>query len=450
MSLDAWIAGFGVLLLLAALASGWIRRLPLTTFWLFLGAGVIGGPWGLDRIWLDFPGHPDWLAWATEVAMVISLFVAGLKLRMPADHPAWRTALRLALPGMLLCIAGVCLAAHIVLDMSWPLALACAAMLAPTDPVLASIVAVDSAADRDAMRGALSGEAGLNDGAAMPFLVLALSWMNDGATLSLSSLAPWFAHYVLWSLPAGLLIGGGTGWALGLLGTRTKSHTNDVAPSDFLALAIMMIAYAMAEWLSASAFLAAFAAGIGLRRAELSVVSRHPHDKARKDMEGDDDAIHPPAELLVERHAEETDELAPAESVGMVVSDALSFGGTLERMLAAALLFATGAALADHWSFQGIALALLLFAVIRPLSVYIATTGSRLPRPRRVLMGWLGVRGIGTINYLSYALTHDADGADAQVLTALAITTVAMSVVMHGATAQPLMHWRERRLERAS
>lgn len=442
MSLTAWIAACGVLLLGAGLTAGWIRRLPITSFWLFLGAGIIAGPWFLDVVWLDFPEHPHWLAMASELALVVSLFIGGLNLRLGFRHIAWRTAWRLAFPAMLLCIGGVCVAMHWIFGTGWAIALLCAAMIAPTDPVLASIVTVGDANDRDAMRGALSAEAGLNDGAALPFLILALLLLGQ-TELSAGALGHWLMSHLVWSLPAGLAVGGGIGLGLGLLATKVKAITNDTAPSDFLALAIVMLSYAVAQWLSASAFLAAFAAGVGLRRAELLIVARHPRERASHD---EKDEVHPPAEFLVDRSGRSDDPLGPTESIGLVVSDALSFGDTLERILAASLVFATGAALAKHWSLQAIAVAMLLFVLIRPASVYLATIGVGVPRPRRLLMGWLGVRGIGTVNYLAYALTHGLEGDDAAMVTALAVTTVVLSVILHGATAQPLMLWRRQRL----
>lgn len=74
-------------------------------------------------------------------------------------------------------------------------------------------------------------------------------------------------------------------------------------------------------------------------------------------------------------------------------------------MLDAALVFATGAALAQHWGLQAIAVA-LLYCLIGPASVYLAVIGSGVPRPRRLLMGWLGVRGIGSIYLLPGVHTH--------------------------------------------
>lgn len=447
MTVTAWIAAAGVLLLASALTSGWIRRLPITSFWIFLAAGIAFGPWAWDELRLDVPAHAPWLSLATELSLVVSLFVTGLKLRLPLRDPTWRVCVRLALPGMLLCIGGVMLAMHELFGLGWPLALMCGAMIAPTDPVLASIVSVDDAADHDGLRFALSGEAGLNDGAALPFLVLGLLWARFAGAPSSGELQRWLLHEVVWSLPVGLAIGAAIGWLSGLLGTRTRQVTNETAPSDFLALAIILLVFAAAHWLSASVFLAAFAAGVGLRRAELQIVAKHPYSVAGEDLQQDDHDVHPPAELLIERNRLGGKEVGPAESIGLVVSDALSFGDTLERLLAVILVFVAGVALADYWSGTAIAAAMLLFLVVRPLSVYLATMGSRLPTPRRWLMGWLGVRGVGTINYLAYALNHDLRGRDATMLANLAITTVVLSVILHGVTAQPLMAWRMRRME---
>ena len=112
MGFTAWSALIGGLLLLMSLASGWIRRLPVTSFSLYLLAGVITGPWVLDLLDVDFAGHAVLTAQLTEVALVVSLFLAGLKLRVGFKGAMWRTAARLALPAMVLTVLGVCVMAH--------------------------------------------------------------------------------------------------------------------------------------------------------------------------------------------------------------------------------------------------------------------------------------------------------------------------------------------------
>jgi NhaP-type Na+/H+ or K+/H+ antiporter len=444
MGFLGWIASIGGLLLLMSLASGWIRQLPMTTFSLYLVAGILAGPWVLGLLNIDFVAHAHGIARITEIALVISLFMTGLKLRMSFRAPGWRTAIRLALPAMLLTVAGIALVAHWVFAVKWPMALLLGAIAAPTDPVLASMVAVNHAGDQDKLRVALSGEAGLNDGTALPFVMLALILL--GGPVTSVDIGHWFAVDFIWSLIIGLGVGFAMGWVIGLLGVKLKTKSKDIAPSDFLALALMAMAYASAQALSASGFLAAFAAGLGLRHAELYVVKHHPHPHIR---DGNDDASsHPPAEILVNPHQRDRDDAAePATSVGMVVSDAISFGETLERLIIAALVLLLGAAFARYWHPTGVVVALALFIVVRPLAVLLATIGSDVPAPRRFLIGWLGIRGIGSLNYLAYAIRHGLNREQAALAADFVITIVVLSIIVHGITTPPLMAWRRGRID---
>lgn len=446
MGTTFWTAAIGFLLLLTSLTSGWIRRWPITNFAIYLAAGIVAGPWGLDLVHVDLRGRGEWLSNVTEIALVVSLFITGLKLRLRFSNPAWLDAVRLAFPGMLLTVGGMTVISHYGLHLSWGMSLLVGSLIAPTDPVLASIVAVDDARDSDQMRVALSGEAGLNDGCALPFLMLALMMIAAPESLTATASVHWFLIDVLWGFAAGLSLGFGLGWLIGLLGTKLRTASRDMAPSDFLAIALMALAYAGAEALHASGFLAAFAAGLGLRSAELRVVTRFPHPKYEK--RDDDDGIHPPAEVMINpnrRHQDNADQ--PAASVGMVVSDALSFGDTLERLIASGLVLLVGMACARYWSLEGVIMAALLFVVVRPLSVWICMIGSRAPLPRRLLIGWIGIRGIGTLNYLAYAITHVLDKPQSMLAAQIVVTIVVLSVLVHGVTAPPLMTWRRRRME---
>lgn len=444
----AWIAAIGGLLLLTSLLAGWIRDFPITNFAIYLVAGVAVGPWGLDLVHIDLRGNGVWLANLSEMALVVSLFITGLKLRLRFRDPAWLDAMRLAFPCMLLTVAGVSAIAHWWLGQPWGMSLLLGALIAPTDPVLASIVAVDDARDGDQMRVALSGEAGLNDGFALPFLLLALMMIaSPDGSLTSSVTLHWLVVGLLWGIAAGLSLGFGLGWLIGLVGTRIKSASRDIAPSDFLALALMALAYAGAEAISASGFLAAFAAGLGLRSAEFYVVTRHPHPKFAETIAANGgDSIHPPAEVLINPNRRDSDSVDhPAASVGLVVSDALSFGDTLERLIASALVLLAGVACARYWSIDAVIMAAALFVLVRPLAVWIGMLGSRAPIPRRLLIGWIGIRGIGTLNYLAYALTHGLNDAQAMLAAQIAVTIVVLSILVHGMTAPPLMAWRHAR-----
>jgi len=441
-----WIIFIGALLVLTSMGAGLIRRGPITAFAVYLAAGIAVGPALLGIAALDFnEQNAGWLRPLTETGLVVSLFITGLKLRVPFRHHGWKTAVRLAAPAMVLTIAGVTALVHVLAGWSWPMSLALAAILSPTDPVLASLVSVDDARDDDQLRVALSGEAGLNDGTALPFLLLALTLLtasDSGGHLW----AHWLTVDLLWEWVGGLVLGFALGWVVGYLSTRLRHATNDVAPSDFLALGIMALAYGCAEAMDASGFLAAFAAGVGLRRVELRVVHAHPIEENE---DTDNDGMRQPAELLVrpnERSTAGADH--PAQTVGWVVSDALSFGDTMERLIGAGLVFVVGVAVLPAFSWMGAAIAAVLFLVIRPASVWLSTIGGHVPWRRRLLLGWFGIRGLGSLNYLAYAMTHGLAGNEGNDLGRIVLTVVALSIVVHGVSTGPLMSWRGRALER--
>src|SRR4029079_7767552 len=124
----------------------------------------------------------------------------------------WSVPLRLATITMGATIAGVALAAMFLLDFEWPLALVVGAMLAPTDPVLASDVQLRSAQDRDSLRFGLTGEGGLNDGTAFPFVLLGLGAMglHDLGWMGWH----WIVVDLVWGIGGGLGIGFLVGTAL--------------------------------------------------------------------------------------------------------------------------------------------------------------------------------------------------------------------------------------------
>ncbi|QCR38552.1 sodium:proton antiporter [Nissabacter sp. SGAir0207] len=441
MDFLGWTAATGGLLLLMSLASGWINRSPVSTFGLYLAAGIACGPWVFNLLRIDVVDHSVLVGRVTEIAMAASLFITGLKLRLPFKTRSWRMGARLAFPAMVLTVGGVTLAAHAMLGFSWPLSLAFGAIVAPTDPVLASLISVNDASDNDDLRVALSSEAGMNDGSALPFLMLALMLMASSGDLTLAEWGHWALVDVLWAVAGGLGIGFGMGRLIGLLATLLRSKQRDVAPNDFLALALIALSYAAAQGLGASGFLAAFAAGVGLRRAEVVVINRHPPDEV-----SDHDAYPPAEELVNPNRRHMIDDGGPAKSVGLVVGDALAFGDIMERIFAAGIVIVLGITLAQHWHFQGLLMAAVLFIVIRPLSVYLVSIGSEMPALRRWLIGWLGIRGIGSINYIAYAYTHGlGNSPDATRMVDIAFTVIAASVIVHGATVTPLLNLRQAR-----
>lgn len=442
MDFLAWMAATGCLLLLMSLASGWIHRGPVTSFGLYLLAGILCGPWVFDIVQIDILSHAEAAAHITEITMAASLFITGLKLRLPLRAHSWRLGMRLAFPAMLLTVGCMTLLMHWLFGFDWSLSLAFGAIVAPTDPVLASLISVNDARDDDALRVALSSEAGLNDGSALPLLILALLLFN-GESLNWGSFGHWTVVDVFWGIGGGLALGFLFGRLIGLLAAHLRSAHGDVAPNDFLALALIALSYAAAEAIGASGFLATFAAGVGLRRAELRVFKSYPPEEL-----SEEERILP-AEALVNPNKRLDDAGnggGMVKSVGLVVSDALSFGDTIERLLAAAMMVVLGVTLAHHWNLNGIMMALLLFVVVRPLAVWLTTLRCDIPVARRLLIGWLGIRGIGSINYIAFAWVHGMAGRQAETMVDMALTLVVCSIVIHGVTVTPLLNWRTARL----
>ena len=439
MSFLAWITLAGGLLLVMALLSAFLRRLPVTSSLIYLALGLAIGPLWLNLAAVDFIREAKVFEHLTEIAVLISLFVCGLKLRLPLTHSAWIPAFLLAGPVMLASIAGVAVFSHVVLGLGWPAAFLLGAILAPTDPVLAGMVTVNDAQDRDRMRYGLSGEAGFNDGAAFPFVIFALLWMEHGSVDQWAG--GWALHRLIWAIPAGLLLGYFMGKWVGRFAIHLRSrnpHTG--APNDFLALALIALSYASAEAAGAWGFLAVFAAGQGFRRTEVLTTETHPAPEhlANHTPGTSDPTPHPPAEHFANKAAGPDDLKHPTKAAGHMVAEIITFGDTAERLLEVMVVILLGIGLSTYWDWRAIPLALALFIVIRPLFTLLFLAKTRTRLSQRALMGWFGIRGIGSLYYLSYALNHGLD-TQASEIVALTLSVVALSVGIHGLSS-PLLN----------
>lgn len=441
MTFTVWVAVLGAVLLTLALTSSYLRWMPVTTSAMCLGLGVVIGPMGLGVLRLDISDSSIWMEHLTEVAVVFSLFVSGLKLRLPLKDRTWRVAYGLAGPVMILCIAGLCLALHYLLGLSWGVSMLIGAMLAPTDPVLAALVQVNDARDDDRVRFGLSGEAGLNDGTAFPFVILGLLMLRDDGS---GFLGEWLLRNVLWAVPAGLLVGYWMGRGIGrlTLSMRIRNADSTLSPNDYLALALIALAYVVADWIQGYGFLSVFAAGLGLRQAEVKSTDEEtpPAEHLVQPVVGHE-TVDPQQAVLGDTESLDDGQLA----AGVMMSDMLAFGSLVERSMEVFLVTLLGVVLANHWDWRALAIGALLFAVIRPLSVLVVPWRRLLDGPQRLLIGWFGIRGIGSLFYLFFALNHDLQPEVAQLCINLTLSVVALSILVHGVTTQPTLAWYERR-----
>ncbi len=438
---------FGVLLMLLALTSSYLRWLPVTTSAVCLAFGAAIGPWGLDLVRLDFRDSSHWLERLTEVAVLFSLFNTGIKLRLPLHRKAWHSAYLLAVPVMIASIVGVCVVAHYLLDLPWAVALLLGAMLSPTDPVLAGLVQVNNAQDFDRVRFGLSGEAGLNDGTAFPFVIFALMFLAQGAG-DFNWVQGWLLKNLAWGVPVGLLLGYGLGRGVGhlMIYLRIKNADSTTSPNDFLALALIAMAYVIAEGLGAFGFLSVFTAGLGLRHAEVRATrSEVPSEHVAQPLLG-----HMHTEPSAATHTDQSTLTDTQLAAGVMMGDMLAFGSLVERAMEVLLITLLGAAIALYWDWRAIGLGLALFCVIRPLSVWLLISRRLLTGTQKALVSWFGIRGIGTLYYLCYALTHGLAKDTVQTIVALTLSVVALSILLHGISIQPLLERYERSMNSKS
>ena len=278
MSFAIWTLIIGALLISMTLSGTLLKRLPLSTAMLYLAAGYGLGPAGLALLAPDPLIYTVLLERMAEVAVLISLFAVGLKLGLPLSNQGWRLPVRLATVSMTLTVALIAAIGVMGLGLSLGAAILLGAILAPTDPVLASDVQVEEANDRDRLRFSLTGEGALNDGAAFPFVMLGLG------LLGLHDLGAegwrWFAIDVLWATAGGLGIGGALGALIGRLVVYLRSrHQESVGLDEFLALGLIALTYGRAVLSHAYGFLAVFAAGLALRRVNTNLKTRQGLDQ---------------------------------------------------------------------------------------------------------------------------------------------------------------------------
>ena len=387
-------------LLLLAFTQPLVERLPLTPALIYLaigvGAAAVFGTPHVERL----IEHAQPVRVALELALLVSLFVIGLRLRIAPTWRAWRTALLLAGPGMVIFIAAGALAAVLAFDWGWGLAVVVAAVLAPTDPVLASDVQVDSAKDRDAVRLSLTAEGAMNDGTALPGVILGL-WLLEPASSPLGDPRAWVVD-LLWPVAGGALIGVALGWALGCL-IRARVRAGDALVRDeWLLAGGVTLAYGVALATHTSAFVLAFA---------LAVVLLQP--------------------LL-------NDEATPSERP--IAERMQAFGLRLERLVEALAVIAIGVGvglIVPSWSLLAFALALLL--IVRPLSVVALVRSTAVTAHQRRLMAWFGIRGIGSLYYAALALEHDLGVDAAAAMLSAVLAVLAASIVLHGVSVTPVM-----------
>ena len=399
--------GVGSVVIIAAWLPVTLARKPvsLPIVLVALGAAVFSVP-GFSPI--DPRDHIEMTLHLTEAGVLVALLGAGLSIDRPIGLRRWATTWRLLSVGMIGCIVAMGALGMLALGLDPASALLLAAVLAPTDPVLASDVQVGEPVlderhqnDEDDVRFSLTSEAGLNDGLAFPFVYAAIA--AAGAS-RLDWVGEWIAVDLVYRVVAGIVVGWLFGRGLGRLMFDPPGRLPPIAASaqGFVALGTTMVAYSLTELVHGYGFLAVFIAALSLRS------SRRTDDYHA--------VLH-----------QFTIEIEQVVSCVLLVL----FGGALASGLLAGL------------GWREVAFGLAAIFVVRPVTAWLSLLRSGVRAPERRAIAFFGIRGVGSIFYLAYA---SLNGSQATVdrLWAVVAFTILLSIGVHGVTATGTM----RRLDR--
>ena len=399
---DLILLYLGFAILIASIFPRLLSKHLITTPMVYLGAAILFFSFFEDNPMPGFTQDPYWGKRLTELGVIISLTSAGLKLNAPFDWRTWKYSFRLLIITMPLTIIAVFFLGWVGLGFAPATAMLLGAVVAPTDPVLASDVQTSSPSKKDNShtRLALTTEAGLNDGLAFPFTNLAIAMALLGAHPS-----NWFWDWLwmdfFYKIIVGTLIGWASGWLLyRLIPLFPKPKSKKLAVSiGILSLSLTLIPYGLAEIVHSYGFIAVFVAACVFRNQE----------KAGKYLE----PLH-------------------------------EFSEEMEKILIVVLFSLVGVYLCHEFvaDFQWYMLpaAFLVVMLIRPIAGYLALIQTSLPQNKRWIIAFYGIRGIGSLYYVLYAFNQTEFEKQAE-LFALLLVIILFSLVVHGLSAKPVFDW---------
>ena len=374
------LALVGLVIIIAALLSGLIDRSDLPQVGVFLALGAVLGPAGLDL--LNVTLQSPIVAVVATLSLVLVLFTDAVGLSLAEIRRNGRLAFLVLGPGTLLTAAMVALVGWLLLRLAPAAAVILGAALASTDPImLRGLIRRPGLAEP--VRLALRLESGLNDAVLLPIIFVAMPFLFHRGPPSGTEWARIGLEF--------FLLGPGAGIAVGLLGLsaldmiRRKVGVRRDYESLY-SLGIAFTAYAAAEAVHGSGFLAAFAAGLTIAALDVELCDCF-----------------------------------------------LEYGQTTAEM---ALLFAFvlfGSSLI--WSgFTVLNLPILLFAIAvvlsRPIVFFLSLSGTRLDFRSRLLIAWFGPRGLSSLLLILLPVFAGATGS--QQLFEISCFVVILSVAVHG------------------
>lgn len=407
---------------LVALGAAWLPAYldsrPISLPIVLVGAGALAFALPSPLQPPDPRDHLEITEHLTEIGVLVALIGTGLSIDRPIGLRRWANTWRLLAVALPLGVAATALAGSWLLGLAPASALLLGAALAPTDPVLASDVQVgepsvdgeddDDSAEvepEDEVRVTLTSEAGLNDGLAFPFVYAAVAVAGSGGV---GWIGRWALVDVSYRTAAGIAVGVVIGWLLCRIAFRPPGRTTALseASDGFVGIAAMLIAYGVGELVHGYGFVAVFIAAVTLRHGERG----HPYHQV----------LH-------------------------------AFTTQIERLVIVVLLVLFGGSLVGGilhgLTWQAVALAAGIVFVIRPATARISLIGAHVRPAERTAISFFGIRGIGSLYYLSYALDEQTF-TDVDLLWATVACTIVLSIVVHGTTATPALRVLDERRQR--
>ncbi|NYT95057.1 sodium:proton antiporter [Salinispora sp. H7-4] len=371
------LLAFAAVLLLAVLLSSLAHRSILSTAVVFLLAGVLLGPDTTGV--LEITADSEIVAGLAELALFTVLFTDGMRVGFADLRAAWRLPGRALGWGLPLTLGITAVLAHYVAGLDWPEALLIGAVLAPTDPVFAAALVGNVGVPRR-LRHLLNVESGINDGLALPFVILFLTVVEGSDDLHLDELGT--------ELLLGLVIGVAVPWlALQLEKGRFFSASTKYEPLNGVAIGLLVLALGLIT--HANLFLAAFAAGITVA-------------------------------TFGERQRESFEH----------------FGELIAELFKLAALLVFGALISVKFlseiNWTGWLFAVLAIVVARPLALAVSFLGSKLSRTEQFAAMWFGPKGFASVVYGLLVLQAGITAGD-EVFHLVALTVV-LSILAHSST----------------
>lgn len=373
---------------------------------ILVGFGLFSA--GIPLNWPDPNWPDDWVMKISEAIVIISLMGAGLKINRSFNWKNWQGALQLIGITMPLFMLAILWLGMEFLHFSLPAAILLAAVLAPTDPVLAEEVQLtgprkDNEEDTE-LQFTLTAEAGINDGLAFPFTYMAILVAQAGSWEQFA-LGEWVLYKVFTKIILGILYGFIIGRIVGYLLEKLPNVANIRTRDGFLALSTTFFVYGLSELLYGYGFLAVFVAGLTIRRVEI-------HEKDFKNK------MH-------------------------------NFVGEIERFLLVFWLVLFGGSILngafENIGWKEITVALLIILVIRPLAGMVGLLGTKISIKERLGISFLGIKGIGSIFYLAWAFVTFGDFTERSQMYAITSLVILFSIVIHGLTAPHIIKYLERK-----